>query len=145
MKKNVWTALGIVLVVLFAAVAVVSQVKGACAGMIECASGQVPMKCHWAYIATTVTGIGGALIALLAAFSKTCEGRRMVSLAAVIVAVIAIVMLAPTGIGTCAHAESVCNSNAVVVYVLCVAAIIVGLVMAAKADPQAAEKPKMQL
>lgn len=145
MNKAIYKIFGLVLIVLFVALSIVSKVKGGCTGMIECTSAQVPMKCHWTFIAMIFVGIAGALTAALAFVATTCEGRRMASLAAALQALLAIVITSPLGIGTCAHADSPCNGTAAIVYVLAVLAIIIALVMAAKAQPEAEQKPKMQL
>lgn len=146
MNKDIWTIVSVIAAVLMAAVAVVSIAKGGCMGMIETAEGaQVPMKCHWSFTATGITGIAGCVIAVLACVAKTTEGRRMASIASLVTAVATIAIVSPMGIGTCAHAESMCRGTATIIYVICAIAIIVALVQAAKANPEGSAKPKMQL
>lgn len=146
MNKNVWTIVSIVAAALMAAVAIVSIAKGGCMGMIETAEGaQVPMKCHWAFAATRMTGIAGCIIAILACVAKTAEGRRMASIASLVTAVATMAIVSPMGIGTCTHAESMCHGTATIVYALCAIVIIIALVQTAKANPEGSAKPKMQL
>lgn len=145
MRKNIWILLGIALAVLLVSIAIVSKAKGGCTAMIECASGMVPMKCHWTFIATCYVGAAGAIVALLAAFARSCEGRRFSALAAGICAVVALLLVSPLGIGTCSHADSLCNGTAAIIYGMGAVAIVLAAVMAAKADPAAAERPKMSL
>ncbi|MGN0037723.1 MAG: DUF4418 family protein [Coriobacteriales bacterium] len=145
MKKNAWMALGIVLAVLLAAIAAVSKLKGGCTAMLECANGVVPMKCHWTYIATSYAGAAGAVTALMAAFAGSCEGRRLTAIAAALFALVAMLLVSPLGIGTCSHADSLCNGTASIIYGIGAVAIVLAAVMAAKADPAAAERPTMSL
>ena len=145
MKKKSWTVLGIVLAVLLAAIAIVSKVKGGCTAMIECSSGMVPMKCHWTFVATCYVGVAGAVMALLGSFAASCEGRRLSVAAAGICSAVAMLLASPAGIGTCAHADSLCNGTAAIVYGLGAVAIVLAAIMALKADPAAAERPKMSL
>lgn len=145
MKQGTWRALSIVLALLMAVAAVVAAAIGGCDMMIECTSGYMPMKCHWTFIAVTWIGAGGAVMALVGAFQKGAEGRRMAALAAAIAALVAIVVISPAGIGTCAHADSQCNMTAAIEYALCAVSIILGIVMVARADAEKAARPKQRL
>lgn len=145
MKRGAWIALSAVVMLCLAIMTVVSVVKGGCTKLIECESGSFPMKCHWTFIATTVVGVLGIVTGLLTAVASQREGRRMGALATALAAVAAIVIASPVGIGTCAHAESMCHVTETVVYVTCAVATVLCLVLTVKADPAEAEKPKMQL
>lgn len=145
MKQGTWKILSIVLTVLMAAVAVVAIVMGGCTEMVECSGGYMPMKCHWTYVAVAFIGCGGAIAALAGAFQAQTGGKRMAALAAVLFAVVAVLVISPAGIGTCAHADSQCNQTAAVEYVLCAASAVLGIVMMARADAEKAAKPKQRL
>ena len=145
MKNSIWKILCIVVAVIFIAAGIYGKVAGACPTMIECTSGQVPMKCHWAYIATAYIGIAGGVLALCAAFTKTTDAHRLGAIAIIVAAIVFILILSPVGIGVCSHETSTCVITRTIVYVLCAINIILGIVMAVKANPDEADLPKMKL
>lgn len=145
MNKTAWTVASVVLAVLLLAFTLVSKLMGGCTTMVECTSGFLPMKCHWTYIAVFSIGIAGTICAVAAIFQKTLAGRRAWALAAGLALLTAICVISPLGIGTCSHADSQCNSTAIVEYLLGGIGIVVSLVMAALADPDWASKPKNTL
>lgn len=145
MKRNLWIVLSAVVVLCLVVCAAVSALKGGCVKLIECESGSFPMKCHWTFIATTITGVAGVVCALLTAVAPCKTGRRTGALATLAVIVATVVIASPAGIGTCAHAESVCHQTAAVVYVTCALAAVLCVLQAVRADPAQAERPKMQL
>ena len=145
MKKKAWSIFGLILVVVFAAITLVSHFKGGCTSMIECTSGSMPMKCHWTFIAATFVGLAGMVMGIVATMLEATDGRRAAVIGAMVSAIVVILIVSPIGIGTCAHADSMCNSTATIVYVLSAVAIILAIVMGVKADSAEAEKPKMTL
>ena len=145
MKQTTWKILCIVAAVLFIAAGVYGKLAGACPTMIECTSGQVPMKCHWAYIATAFIGGAGALLALCAAFAKNTDARRLGALSILIAALLFMAILSPFGIGVCTHETNPCVGARLVVYAMCIVNIVLAILMAIKANPQEAELPKMKL
>lgn len=145
MKQGTWRAVSIVLAILMAAVAIVAAAMGGCDSMIECTGGYMPMKCHWTFIAVTWIGAAGAVVALAGAFQNETGGRRMAALGALLAAVVAVLVISPAGIGTCAHADSQCNTTAAIEYALCAASAVVAIVLIARADASKAARPKQRL
>lgn len=145
MKKNVWMVLGAIAAIAMIAVVAVSALKGGCTEMLTCGEKQVPMKCHWEFIAARTIGIGGIIMAVAAMIAKTKEGRIMASLGTLVTAVLSAVMVSSLGIGICMKPEMMCHQTAPLVYVACAVAAIVAIVMIVKADPAKADEPKMQL
>ena len=145
MKKNAWMILAAIAIIAMIAIVGFSVLKGGCTGMLDCGDKQVPMKCHWAFIATRTIGVGGLVMAIAAMFAKTKEGRIMSSLGVAVTAACSIVMVTSAGIGVCAKPEMLCNQTAPMVIGAGVVAIIVAIVMMVKSDPEKAEQPKMQL
>nr|WP_260620137.1 DUF4418 family protein [Gordonibacter massiliensis (ex Traore et al. 2017)] len=73
------------------------------------------------------------------------EGRRFAAVASIATAVVAVLLTTPAGIGLCGSADMHCHQTALSLWIAAGAAIVVGIVQLAKADPKAAELPKMQL
>ena len=145
MKPVVWKALSALLIVLFAILFVVGLVGG-CGGMVETATGsQVPMKCHWAFLAVSYVAPLGAIAGLLALMSSQQMARRVVCIMGKAVALVIGLLPSPLGIGACANAEMSCNTSALVASIVSVVAFVLALVLCIKADPQATEKPKRSL
>lgn len=145
MNQKTWKIIAAVMLVAALAACVLSVVAGPCAKMLECNGMPMHMKCFWAYKAVTVMSIVAALFSTASIVCKTKEGR-IVALAAVIVAaVVGAFMLSSAGIGTCGSAEMTCNVHALPIYVLHAAVIVIAVVLAVKADPAEAAKPKMSL
>lgn len=145
MKKNVWMIVAAIAAIAMLAVVFLSVFKGGCTGMLDCGDKQVPMKCHWAFIATRTIGLGGFVMAVAALIAKTKEGRIMASLGVAVASLCALVSVTNSGIGVCTKPEMICNATAPMVIGACVIALILALVMLIKADPEKAEQPKMQL
>lgn len=144
MRESVWKAL----CALGCAVLVVPFVlgfTGACDGMLECASGQVPMRCHWAFRAQVLVVPVGMVATLLALYARTREGRRIAIALAALVALASILLLTPLGIGVCANSQMGCDVSAMVLWAACAVAFVLDVVLFAKADPEAAAKPKRTL
>lgn len=144
MGDKVWKACTAAAAVFAAAAAVVSAVMGGCDAMLECTNGLVPMKCHWCFVAVLVESVAMCVLALFGFLQKTLEGRRAVAVS-VIVLVAVVLVECYMAIGVCAMQGMACQTTRLVVQLLMLltaAAAIVGFV---KADPAAAEKPKMKL
>ena len=146
MGRRAWMLLAVVGVMAMAAVVAVSVLMGGCAKPVETAAGgTVPMKCHWTFVATTLVGAAGVVTALLALAGRTKEGRRFAGIATVAVAAATVLLTTPAGIGLCANPDMSCHQTGLVLWVAAGIALVVGIVQAAKADPNVAELPKMKL
>lgn len=145
MKPAVWKALSALLIAAFVALFAIG-LTGGCSGMIETAAGgQVPMKCHWAFLATSYVAAIGAIAGLLALFTSQLMARRVACIMAMAAAVVAGLLPSPLGIGVCASAEMSCNASALAAFIASAIAFAIALVLCIKADPQAADKPKRSL
>lgn len=145
MKNTAWKILSAIPLVCLAIGIAISIALGGCTTMIECTSGFVPMKCHWTFTATPYMLAIGAITSLGALTAKTKEGRRMAALGTLAACAAGVLVSSPAGIGICAKAGMTCHFTAYVVWAACVIAGIAAIVQLAKADPQAANAPKMKL
>ena len=146
MNNSAWRIMCVIGAVAMAAVSIICIVMGGCPGMLDLANGNsVPMKCHWAFIADTFIGIIGIVIALLAITCKDQSGRRAMAIGYIVTAAIAACMPMSFAIGICANAEMHCHSTALVVWALCVVAIVIGIVQVVKANPEVANLPKRSI
>ena len=145
MNDKVWKVCTAAFAVLTAGIAVVSAVLGGCDGTLECASGAcVPMKCHWCFVAVLVESVAACVIALFGLAQKTLEGRRAIAFATIVL-VVAMLAECYIAIGVCGAASMACHTTRSIVTVLAVLAAVTAVVGFVKADPEAAEKPKMKL
>ena len=146
MSKTTWMAACVVAAAVMAAISAVSFFMGGCPGMLELTSGNsVPMKCHWTFIADAFVGIIGIVMALVAISCKEQSGRRAAAIGYIATALVAACMPASFAIGLCANPDMHCHTTATIVWVACAVAVIVGIVLAAKANPSAADLPKRSL
>lgn len=145
MKNNAWKILSAVPLMCLAVGIIASVAMGGCSTMIECTSGFVPMKCHWTFAAEPYALAAGVVTSMGALFAKTTEGRRMAALGTLAVCVAAALICSPAGIGLCAKAGMACWTTAYVVWAACGIAGIAAIAQLAKANPQAANAPKMKL
>lgn len=135
---------------------VASTVIGGCDTLIPCESGAFPMKCHWTFIATTAVFAAGTLAALtqlLLVFAESKAARRFAALATALFALIAAFLPTPLGIGICAASGMAvplcadgsmdCHLSAPIVWVCAALLVIIAVVQALKADPHAAQLPRI--
>ena len=146
MNSNAWKIVSAIEVVALLALTIWAAVSGGCTTQVELASGNsMPMKCFWTFRAVPFVGAVGTVAALLALFAKTLEGRRFSAIVAAVAAIVTMLLPTSFGIGLCANAEMHCHTTALGVWVLGAVAIVLALVQIAKADPEAASKPKLKL
>ena len=146
MKSGRWRLLGIVPIVCMVAIVAVSAAMGGCGSSLELASGgTAPMRCAWAFSATALVGIAGAIAAALALAASNVQARRIAAALTLAIAVVIAVLLSPVGIGVCTGAAMDCHVSAYAVWALSAIAAVFALVQIAKADPAAADRPKMSL
>lgn len=145
MKSSAWKILSAVPLACAAIGIIVSIANGGCAAMIECTSGMVPMKCHWTFTAVPYILAAAAVTSIGALLAKTTEGRRMAALGTIATFAVAALIATPAGIGICAKAGMTCWATAYVVWAACAIAIIAAIIQMVKADPEAANAPKMKL
>lgn len=124
---------------------IASLVSGGCAAMLECTSGMVPMKCHWTFTAVPFALGIGAVTSVGALLAKTTEGRRMAALGTLAASAAAALIVSPVGIGICAKAGMECHTAAYVIWAVCAISIVAAIAQMAKANPEAANAPKMKL
>lgn len=144
MSSKAWKALSIFGCALGAALFVVSLVGG-CNGTIETSSGLIPMKCHWTFVAIACIAPVTLVGFLLAAWSRTKDARRIALVMTAATLLVITLLPTPLGIGICANAEMGCKLSAAISWGIDAVAFIVVIVLWAKADPQAASKPKKTL
>lgn len=146
MGSTAWKALGLALAALFVVIFGVALGLGGCPGTIETAvGGAVPMKCHWAFLAVAWTSPLGVIAGLLACFGRTCEGRRVACILAMAVAAVVAGLPSPLGVGICSAADMGCQLTAILVWAFAALAFVASALLALKADPAAAAKPKRSL
>ena len=146
MKAGRWRLLGAVPIVCTVAVVAVSAAMGGCDSSLELASGgTAPMRCAWTFSATTLVGIAGAAAAAFALVASDVQARRIAAALTLVIAIVLAALPSPVGIGICAGAAMGCRTSAYAVWALSAAAAAFALVQIAKADPAAADRPKMSL
>ena len=144
MSKKAWTIVSAAAVLCMVGIIAASTLMGACEKMIECTTGNVPMRCHWAYIGTTIIGALGVVTSACALIAKGKESRRLLAVCTLAVAAACAVCLTSVGIGICPSGMQ-CQETAPVAWGLCVVAAVCAIVQVVKADPEQAELPKMGL
>ena len=145
MKSSAFKALCAVACVAMVVALAVSAALGGCDTLIECDSGSFPMKCHWTFVAETFVSIIGIVACVLAFIATTKEGRRIACCALLITCAVMILLPTSAAIGLCSNAAMQCHTSANVVWVASIVAAIISVVLYVKADPAAAELPKMKL
>lgn len=146
MSKKTWTVFGSIVLVIMLAIVVLSVALGGCTGMLELANGNTTfMKCHWTFVSMTIAASAGALIALCSIFCKTKEARRMGAISVLILLAAVVVLPSPLGIGVCASLDMHCHMTVWATCGLAAVAAFITIAQLIKADPKAAELPKMEL
>ena len=146
MSKATWNIVSIVTAVVFAAIALVSAFMGGCSSTVELASGStMPMKCFWTFVADTYVSVAGIALALVGTACTEKTGRRLAGAGAIVCAAAAACLPAPFAIGLCANPEMHCHTTALIVWVLCAVAAILGIVQIAKAGPAPTDLPARRL
>ena len=146
MSATAWKIVSVVEVAALLALVVWAAVSGGCATQLELANGNsMPMKCFWTFKAVPFAGAIGVVSALLSLFAKTLEGRRFTAAVSAVAAIAAMLLPTSFAIGLCANAEMHCHATALGVWVLGAIALVLAIVQMAKADPEAANRPKMTL
>lgn len=145
MGRTSWVIVCIIGAAVMAAVSCVAAFFGGCPATLELASGNnVPMKCHWTFVADSFIGIIGVAVALMAATCKDQSGRRAAAVGFIATAIVAACMPAPFGIGLCADSAMHCHGTALIVWALCAVAAVIGVVQVVKSRP-AADVPRHRL
>lgn len=146
MGKKAWTVLAALGIVCMLVVVGTSTFMGGCAKTIETAmGGEVPMKCHWTFIATTFVGIIGIVTTLLSLVASTREARRTAALATAVTAIVILLLPSPLGIGLCGDTSMHCHQTALYVWIAAGASLLIAVIQIARADPAIAELPKKKL
>ena len=146
MTKKAWLAISIIAAIVMAAISAASAFMGGCDALLELANGNsMPMKCHWTFVACTFIGLIGVVIALAGITCKGKFGRRVTGIDYIACALVIACMPAPFGIGLCANAEMPCHTTALVVWALCVIAVVIGVIDIVKCKPKSEELPKRSL
>ncbi len=146
MKQGAWITVGVLTLVCMAVVIVVSGVMGGCDHMLETTTaGEVPMKCHWTFVAAAYTGIIGLASAAISIGVKNTAARRTAAFITILTCVIVALYPTDLAIGLCANAEMHCHLTAYIVWITLAIAVILSIVQIVKANPADAEKPKMKL
>ncbi len=145
MRQRTWVILSVIEIIAILAVIGVSVGMGGCTKMIECVSGSVPMKCHWTFVATTVTSVGALLIAGAALFTKTREGRLVGAFATLVALGATLFITTPLGIGICSSPEMHCHQTAPVLWAAAGIGCVLALIQLIMANPDKADLPKMRV
>ena len=146
MSRTTWTIVGVIEAIAAIAIIAVAAIMGGCDHTLETTSGGTCfMKCHWTFVAVSIFGIAGIASSVLALVGKTAEGRRFAAIGVIVVAVLAIFATLDAGIGLCGNAAMHCHQTALGVRIASVAAAICAIIQLVKADPNAANIPKMKL
>lgn len=142
MSHLLWRVLDIVCILLYAVIFGICIWGMDACPLLETATGSVPMKCHWAFIAVGWMCAIGAVSAFIALFNGNTLAKRQFSILQVLIAICCILMLTPLGIGICAHEDSGCHMPAYVTWCVCAIVIIISIIMVAKANADAQSMPK---
>lgn len=146
MSKKAWMVLSALELVGMLVVIGASTLMGGCTKTIATAmGGEVPMKCHWTFIATTFVGVLGVVTTLLALVNSTKEGRRTAALATAVTAIVILLLPSPLGIGLCGDTSMHCHQTALYVWIAAGVSLVIAIIQIAKADPAIAELPKKDL
>lgn len=146
MSKTTWTIIGIIETIACIAIIAVAAIMGGCDHTLETTSGGTCfMKCHWTFVAVSIAGIAGIAGSILALLGKTTEGRRFAAIEVLVIAALAIFFTFDAGIGLCGNAAMHCHQTALGVRIASAIMAICAIVQLVKANPDAANIPKMKL
>lgn len=145
MSLKAFKVLGVAGAAVALAAALVAAISGGCASCVEMASGACsPMKCHWAMIAVALIEALAAFDFLGLAFVKCKIGRRWLAVGCALGQILALACMYGL-IGLCGSAEMHCHQTAMGVSVLAAVSVVLCIVAALKADPNAVNLPKRGL
>lgn len=146
MSKTAWTIVGVLEIMLFAAMTLYSALVGGCNTPLETVSGGVCyMKCYWAFKAATVVLAAGALCGVVTLVSKSKEARRNCAVISILVCAAALIITSSLGVGVCTGSGMKCQTTALVLTAMGVVVIVLAILQVVKCDPNVAEMPKMEL
>lgn len=146
MSKTTWTIIGIIETIACIAIIAVAAIMGGCDHTLETTSGGTCfMKCHWTFVAVSIAGIAGIAGSILALLGKTTEGRRFAAIEVLVIAALAIFFTFDAGIGLCGNVAMHCHQTALGVRIASAIMAICAIVQLVKANPDAANIPKMKL
>lgn len=146
MSKTTWTIIGIIETIACIAIIAVAAIMGGCDHTLETTSGGTCfMKCHWTFVAVSIAGIAGIAGSILALLGKTTEGRRFAAIEVLVIAALAIFFTFDAGIGLCGNVAMHCHQTALGVRIASAIMAICAIVQLIKANPDAANIPKMKL
>lgn len=146
MSKTTWTIIGIIETIACIAIIAVAAIMGGCDHTLETTSGGTCfMKCHWTFVAVSIAGIAGIAGSILALLGKTTEGRRFAAIEVLVIAALAIFFTFDAGIGLCSNVAMHCHQTALGVRIASAIMAICAIVQLVKANPDAANIPKMKL
>lgn len=148
MNDRTWRILCIINALLFVAAIVVSAVMGGCDSLVQTASGgEMPMKCHWTFIATKFIGVIGVIssVAMMGFYEK--YARRQVSAINLVTIIVMGLLTTPFGIGICAKSDMHCHTTQLVLLAILAAILVLSVIMIAKAEfkEEGTEKPKQTI
>lgn len=146
MSKTAWTIVGVIEIILFAAMALYSALVGGCSTPLETVSGGVCyMKCYWAFKAATIVLVAGALCGVITLVSQSKEARRNCAVLSILICAAALIITSSLGVGVCGGSGMKCHTTALVLTIMGIVAIVLAVVQVLKCDPKVAELPKMEL
>jgi hypothetical protein len=133
-----------------------SVIIGGCDALIPCGNAAVPMRCHWAFIATAAVfaiGILAALAQMLSVFSKSKPARLLAAVSTILLAVLAAYLPSPLGIGICSasgmgmpfcgESGMDCHTTAPAVWVCAALLVLIAIIQMLKSNPNAKELPRI--
>ena len=145
MKDSTWRILCVLSALLFVCAIVISAVMGGCDTLIQTSSGsEMPMKCHWTFIATKYIAVIGVIASAAMTGFYEKYARRQVSAINLVTIIVMALLTTPLGIGICAKQEMHCHTTQLVLLCILGVILILSIVMIAKAEykEEEPEKPK---
>jgi hypothetical protein len=150
-KTIYWVASGCVLLAMLVGL-VASLVLGGCDTLIPAETGPVPMKCHWAFIATAAVFVLGIVVSIGQFLLKTAEARRFAAVVIILIALVVAFLPSPWGIGICSNDGMMlcaldgmdCHTTAPIVWACAALLVVCSGILLATADPDAARKPRLR-
>lgn len=148
MTDKTWRILCMVNAALFIGAIVISAALGGCDTLVETTSGsQMPMKCHWTYVATKYIAVIGVIASAAMSGFYDKYARRQVSAINLVTIIIMALLTTPLGIGLCAKSDMHCHTTQIALLADLTVILVISIFMIVKAEYKdgSIEKPKQTI
>lgn len=132
--KSIDKVFAVLAAIAFVAIAGVGLGIGGCEKLIETASGgQMPMKCHWSFVAIPFIAAIGIIASLLSLAGDSKRSKQVCGAVSVATCAVIAAIPSPIGVGLCTNASMSCHQTYYITLGIMALAAIFSLVAIVKA------------